>query len=150
GSGYPHHSGWSGLGDLLDHHVDGQLHHGCGHLHAFRRCVLFYCRRSGECGVARPTLDGKKGTPMRPVLAFAIGSSLALLAPGAARADTVYKSQVIAQAGDKAGDVALNASPEIQLAGLNDQEQLLFVATDAAGEDLLFQYAGGKLTPVVK
>src|SRR5260370_23259604 len=82
--------------------------------------------------------------------ALTVGLALAGLAPGAAPADTVYKSLVIAKAGDKAGDVALDASPQFQLAGLNDKEQLLFVATDAALDDLLFQYAGGKLAPVVK
>jgi hypothetical protein len=87
---------------------------------------------------------------MRPIHCLTLAVGLVLPVQGAARADIVYNSQVIARAGDKAGDITLGPSPEFQLAGLNDKGQLLFVATDAVAAGVILQYADARLAPVVK
>jgi len=76
--------------------------------------------------------------------------SLSLLSSGAARAQTGYRMESIVAAGDTIGDVPIQATGGFFAAvALNDNGQLVLGATGRNGADLLFQYAGGKLTPIV-
>jgi hypothetical protein len=75
----------------------------------------------------------------------ALVAGLALLAPGAARADTTYKIQPIVKQGDeiKLGDVAVKIGA-LRVGTLNDAGQVVF----GAPEGPLLQYAEGNLTPI--
>src|SRR5262249_20344603 len=75
--------------------------------------------------------------------------ALALLVPAAAWADTAYKVQSIAKLGDKAGDVTIRANGDLEVGTLNDRGQVAVVTENAAGGEVLVQYADGKLTPIV-
>jgi hypothetical protein len=75
---------------------------------------------------------------------------MSLLCPGVAQAQTGYQIQSLVTAGDTVGGVAMKAeSGYLAPVALNDSGQLLVGALGQAGDDLLFQYAGGKLTLLV-
>lgn len=89
---------------------------------------------------------------MRSVRFSGLIVGLALLAPGAPRADVTYQIQPIAKLGDTVGDVRIMAANGYFAVGaLNDSGQLIVkTAVTPSGGDVLFQYADGKLTPIVR
>jgi hypothetical protein len=68
---------------------------------------------------------------------------------GAAHADARYTVQTIARLGDVMGSVRSDPSGYFQVGALNDAGQLVFIARDAAGGEMLVRSADGKLEPLV-
>lgn len=86
---------------------------------------------------------------MKPMLRLALVAACALHAPGVARAQNSYKIQVIFKTGDTVGDVVTRKSRgDIEIGTLNDRGQIVFLAENTAGGEVLIQYADGKLTPL--
>jgi hypothetical protein len=88
---------------------------------------------------------------MQRISMLALAAGLALLAPGAARAQTTYQIQPILKLGDMAGDVLIPPGLALAVGPLNDNGQLLIDAGTSNGSkpDLLFQYANGQFTPIM-
>src|SRR5438105_192199 len=87
-------------------------------------------------------------------LCSAVAAGLALLAPGAARAEISapgYGSHVIATSGARAGDTLIPANYHLFVDGLNDAGQVLFGAGFINGSkpELLLQYSHGKMATIV-
>lgn len=80
-------------------------------------------------------------------LAAVVLLGLTLLAPGAAEAATVPKIQQIARFGDRAGSIKIDG--HFDIGTLNDRGQIVFVTENPNGDEVLVQYAEGKLTPIV-
>jgi hypothetical protein len=75
--------------------------------------------------------------------------ALALLAASAARSETLYTLQPIVKLGDTVAGITLRAAGPLQVASLNDNGQLAFVARNEAGGEVLFQYGAGQFHPIV-
>jgi hypothetical protein len=77
-------------------------------------------------------------------------ASLALLAPGMARAAQLYKIQPVVRLGDVAGDVPLPPELALFVCGLNDNGQLLLRAgtSDGSAPEILLQSDNGVFTPI--
>src|SRR5439155_7557003 len=90
--------------------------------------------------------------PVGPALT-ALTLGLTLLAPGAARAatSTSYTIQPIVHLGDTIGDgqFTVDSKGDFETGALNDSGQILFVTENAAGGEMLVQYAEGKFTVIV-
>src|SRR5258707_521739 len=81
---------------------------------------------------------------------LALMGSLTLLAPVGARAADLYKIQPIFRLGEKVGDFTIRGDEgDFEIGTLNDDGQLVFVTENAAGGEMLLQYADGKLNPIV-
>jgi hypothetical protein len=78
-------------------------------------------------------------------------SLLVLLAHSATWAQTAYKLQPILKVGEIAGDVLIPPDYRIAIGGLNDRGQIIFEAGSVVADknELLLQYADGKITPIV-
>jgi hypothetical protein len=75
---------------------------------------------------------------------------LTLLGHSVAGAQTTYKVQPIVKFGDTVEDVVIKTTNgDFEIGALNDNGQLVFLAENKAGGEVLLQYAGGKLTPIV-
>src|SRR5438552_4138058 len=90
----------------------------------------------------------------RTALLFSLSAGLALLAPGAARADTTaspYTSEPVLMSGDRAGNVLVPSRSHLFVGGLTDSGQLVIStgAVDQSQPELLLQYAGGQFTTIV-
>jgi hypothetical protein len=88
------------------------------------------------------------------LLSLAAGLALASLAPGTARADTpvpLYNSERIVQSGGATGSATLPANYNLYVGGLSDSGQIIFSAgwQNQGTSERLYQYAGGKFTPIV-
>lgn len=81
--------------------------------------------------------------------AWTLPLGLVLVAAGMAGADTAYKGQVLVRLGDRAGDVQIRPDGAFGIGTLNDRGELVFVAENAAGGQVLVHYRDGKLTPLV-
>jgi hypothetical protein len=79
-----------------------------------------------------------------------LAAGLELLAPGAARAvaPTAYTIQPIAKLGDRVADVTMRMGSNFQISTLNDSGQLAVVTENAAGGEMLLQYANGPFIPI--
>jgi hypothetical protein len=110
-------------------------------------------------GTRPPDKESRKETEMKRTLTPAalpltiLAAGLALLAPGAARAaaPTAYTIQPIVKLGDKVADVTIKTASQggdLEIGTLNDSGQLAFVTENAAGGEMLIQYANGKFTPI--
>jgi hypothetical protein len=82
-----------------------------------------------------------------PFIALTLG--LVFLVYGSARAQAEYLLQPIVKRGDPVGDGRLKANGPFFVGALNGRGQILFVADDPAGGQLLVQYSDGKLIPIV-
>jgi hypothetical protein len=76
-----------------------------------------------------------------------LAAGLALLAPGAARAQAAYTIQPIVKAGDTVGDLRITST--FSLSALNDRGQLAFVASAVPGGQALFTLTDGQVAPLV-
>jgi hypothetical protein len=78
-------------------------------------------------------------------------ATLALLAPGVAWAQTIYKLQPIVKSGDQIADVQIKAGGDLELSALNDAGQIAFVTENGnpKGSELLIQYDNGQFIPIV-
>lgn len=87
---------------------------------------------------------------MRPQSLFALGAVLALLAPAAAPAATVYRLQPIVSLFAPAS--LFPADTRFSVGTLNDTGQLVFIAGSPGPtrSETLFQYDGGTLTPIAE
>jgi hypothetical protein len=76
--------------------------------------------------------------------------ALALLLPGAARAQTTYKIQPILKVGDTVGGFSIATGYQFYVGPLNDLGQLALGAGTTTGSkpELLLQYADGQLTTI--
>lgn len=72
---------------------------------------------------------------------------LLLVLRGTAGAQAGYQIQPIVKFGDHLGDLVIGG--HLDVAALNDNRQIAFVAGNPNGDEMLFQYADGKLTPIV-
>jgi hypothetical protein len=79
-----------------------------------------------------------------------LAAGLALLAPGAARAVglTGYTIRPIARLGDRVADVTMRKGSNFQISTLNDSGQLALVTENAAGGEMLLQYANDQFIPI--
>jgi hypothetical protein len=77
--------------------------------------------------------------------------TLALLTPGAVRAQTSYKLQPIVKSGDKIANVQIKAGGDLELGALNDAGQVAFVTENGnpEGSEMLLQYDNGQFIPIV-
>jgi hypothetical protein len=78
-------------------------------------------------------------------LSFLAG--LGCVATSLVHADTLYNAQRVISLGDTIG--SRKASGKLHLGALNDSGQVVFVADDTDGSELLIQYAEGVLRPIV-
>jgi IPT/TIG domain-containing protein len=60
-----------------------------------------------------------------------------------------YTIQPIVKLGDVVGDLEMQVGGPFQVGTLNDNGQLAFIAGNAAGDGVLFQYADGQFTPIL-
>jgi hypothetical protein len=88
---------------------------------------------------------------MRSQHGVTLVASLALLAPGIARAQTTYKIQPILKVGDTVGSFTIPADYVLYAGPLTDSGKLAIGVGTIAGKkpELLVQYADGKLTTLV-
>jgi hypothetical protein len=76
-----------------------------------------------------------------------LGAALPLLAPGAARAQAVYKIEPVLKVGDTVGD--LQSAGTLRTMTLDDEGRVLFASAMRGANHALLLYAGGKPTPLV-
>jgi hypothetical protein len=86
------------------------------------------------------------GRPGR-VSAAPVLMAMVFLAPCPTRADTTYRIQPIIQLGGSVGNLKVDG--HFDIGGLNDRGQIIFVTQDPDGNEVLLQYADGKLIPIV-
>jgi hypothetical protein len=66
-----------------------------------------------------------------------------------AQAQATHKIQRVVKLGDPLGEIFVDRAGGFRIGALNDQGHLLLVADHEAGGQVLVQFAGGKLTPIV-
>jgi hypothetical protein len=94
-------------------------------------------------------IKGMKRCHVRFSRVPALLAGLMLLADRVIWAQTSYQIQPIVSTGDLVGNVRIKANGAFFVGGMNDSGQILFVADNAAGGQLLLQFADGRLSPIV-
>jgi hypothetical protein len=87
---------------------------------------------------------------LTPLALMVLVGTLWRPAATAATGGVVYRLQRVVKLGDRVGDITLKKEGgAFDLGPLNDRGQFSLLTANEAGGDVLFQYSGGKLTPVV-